>query len=298
MNVREIGGNSFPWNYFLIVFSFTWVFWIPGILQSRGVIATPFPVLLFLLIGSFGPSLSAFYLTYREDGKPGVKRLWKRALNFKIPIKWLALIIILPLCITGISLYFKIFLGGEKPDLRLATSPIAILVTFLFLFFLGGSIAEEFGWRGYALDRIQRTSNAFVSSLVLGFIWGVWHVPLFFSEGLSQSYIPFWAFLVWTMSSSILFTLFHNNTNGNILAALLFHTMGNLSYALFPIVEMKHNGDQRGFMIFAVLYAAISVIVVWIWGYERLSRKATDQTQGDDREEAVSKTVQAGELSP
>ncbi len=275
MNVREIFSNSFLWKYFIIAFTFSWILWLPGILQSRGVISTPLPPLLFLIIGSFGPFISSFYLTYRKEAKPGVKCLWKRGFNFKIPIKWLALIIFLPLCITGISLYLKILFGGEKPDLQLMTNPIAILVTFLFLFFLGGSFAEEFGWRGYALDRLQQKWNALVSSLILGFIWGLWHLPVFFAEGLSQSYIPFWAFLIWTMSLSILFTLFHNNTNGNILVALLFHTMGNLSFALFPIVEMKHGGDQRGFIYFIILYAIISMIVVLIWGYKKLSRKVT-----------------------
>ncbi len=148
--------------------------------------------------------------------------------------------------------------------------------TFVLLFFLGGSFAEEFGWRGYALDRLQQKWNASVSSLILGFIWGLWHLPLFFTEGLSQSYMPLWAFLIYTMSASILFTLFHNNTNGNILVALLYHTMGNLSFALFPIVEMKQGGDQRGFVYFVILNTIISMIVVLIWGYKKLFRKVTN----------------------
>lgn len=280
MNVREMSNNSFPWRYFIIAFVFSWILWCPGILQSREVISTPLPLLFFIVIGSFGPFISSFYLTYRKEAKPGVKLLWKRAFNFKIPIKWLTLIILLPPCIAGISLYLKILGGGEKPDLQLITSPIAIPVTFLLLFFLGGSFAEEFGWRGYALDRLQQKRNALVSSLILGFIWGLWHLPLFFvAEGLSQSYMPFWAFLIWTMSASILFTLFHNNTNGNILVALLFHTMLNLSFALFPIVEMKHDGDQRGFIYAIILSAIISMIVVLIWGYKKLSRKVTDKNR-------------------
>lgn len=276
MNVREISSNSFPWKYFIIAFTFSWILWIPAILQSKEIILTPLPFFVFLVIGSFGPFISSFYLTYRNEAKTGVKRLWKRAFNFKIPIKWLALIILLPLCTAGISLYLKILFGGEKPDLQLLTNPIAILVTFVIQFFLGGSFGEEFGWRGYALDHLQQKWNALVSSLILGFIWGLWHLPLIFVEGLVQSYIPFWAFLIFTMSASILFTFFHNNTNGNILVALLFHTMGNLSFALFPIVEMKHGGDQRGFICFIILNTIISMSVVLIWGYKKLSRKVTN----------------------
>ena len=277
MSVREISSNSLTYKYFIIAFTFSWIIWVPGILQSRGVISTPLHLYIFIIMGSFGPFISSFYLTYRNESKSGVKRLWKRGFNFKIPIRWLAFIIILPLCIAGISLYLKILFGGEKPDLQLMSNPIAILVTFVFLFFLGGSFAEEFGWRGYALDRLQKKWNALVSSLILGFIWGLWHLPLFFSEGLSQSYMPFWAFLIYTMSVSVLFTLFHNNTKGNILVALLFHTMGNLSFALFPIVEMKQGGDQSGFIYFIVLFAISSLIVILIWDYKKLSRKITSR---------------------
>jgi membrane protease YdiL (CAAX protease family) len=272
MDVKENSNNSFPWKYFIITFTFSWIIWLPGIFQSRGIISTPLPAIVIFIIGGFGPFISSFYLTSKKESKPGVKRLWKRAFNFKIPLKWLAFIFLLPVCIAGISLYLKIQSGGEKPDFQL-TNPIAIIVTFLFLFFLGGSFAEEFGWRGYALDRLQKKWNALVSSLLLGFIWGLWHLPLFFAEGLSQSYLPFWGFLVWTMSLSIFFTLFHNNTNGNILAALLFHTMTNLSLSLFPFVEMKHNGDQRGFIYSIIIYAVVSIIVVLIWGPGKLSRK-------------------------
>lgn len=275
MNVRKISTNSFPWKYFVIAFTFSWILWFPGILQSRNVISIPLPFLLFIGLGSFGPFISSFYLTYRKEAKPGIKRLWKRGFNFKIPIKWLALIILLPLCIAGISLYLKILSGGEKPDLQLIKKPIFIPVAFLFNFFLGGGIPEEFGWRGYALDRLQQKWNALISSLILGFIWGLWHLPLFFAEGLSQSYIPFWEFLVLTMSGSILYTLLHNNTNGNITVALLFHTMVNLSFALFPLVEMKHGADQRGGFYLIILYVIVSIIVVLIWGHKKLTRKVT-----------------------
>jgi membrane protease YdiL (CAAX protease family) len=175
MDVKENSNNSFPWKYFIIAFTFSWIIWVPGIFQSRGIISTPLPAIVFLIIGAFGPFISSFYLTSKKESKPGVKRLWKRAFNFKIPLKWLAFIFLLPVCIAGISLYLKIQSGGEKPDFQL-TNPIAIIVTFLFLFFLGGSFAEEFGWRGYALDRLQQKWNALVSSLLLGFIWGLWPV--------------------------------------------------------------------------------------------------------------------------
>ena len=92
MDVKESSNNWFPWKYFIITFTFSWIIWLPGILQSRGIISTPLPDIVIFIIGGFGPFISSFYLTFRKESKLGVKRLWKRGFNFKIPLKWLAFI--------------------------------------------------------------------------------------------------------------------------------------------------------------------------------------------------------------
>lgn len=272
MDEGKMPGKSSLWTFFVITFVYSWALWLPGILQSRGVISTPVPLALFVAIGSFGPFVSSFSLTYKREGRSGVQRLWARAFDRRISWRWLALIVFLPLFVAGIALYLKVLSGGEKPDLRLATDPVGILVTFPFLFFFGGAFAEEFGWRGYALDHLQRRYDALVSSLVLGLLWGLWHAPLFFAEGLTQAYVSFWAFLVWTMSSSIIFTLVHNHTHGSVLAALLLHTMINLSISMFPVIEMKQGGDQSGFTYAVVLQVILSMMAVFIWGRKKLCR--------------------------
>ena len=91
----------FPWRFFVMAFGFTWIIWLPGFFVAQGLIELPIPEMVLLGIGSFGPTLSAFYLTRRNQGKEGVKTLIKRALNFRIPIKWLAAIFVLPLAITA-----------------------------------------------------------------------------------------------------------------------------------------------------------------------------------------------------
>jgi len=263
----------FPWQYFIIAFGFSWIIWLPGILAARGLFELPLPELVLAGIGAFGPFVSAFYLTRRNQGKAGVKTLIKRALNFRIPLKWLAVILLVHLLVTAAARHLCIWRGGVLPDSPVLGSPVAILVLFLVLFFFGGSVNEEFGWRGYALDRIQSKHNALLSSLILGILWGVWHLPLFFFQNLSQSYMSFWIFLGWTCALAVLMTWLHNNNGGNILVALLFHTMGNLSISIFPFFNAEKGADQTPLLFAMLLYAAVALLVAIVNGPKKLSKK-------------------------
>ena len=201
----------------------------------------------------------------------------KRALNFRIPLKWLAAIIVLHLAVTAAARYLYIWRGGEPPDSPVLGSPVAIIVLFIVLFFFGGSVNEEFGWRGYALDRIQVKHSALLSSLILGFLWGLWHLPLFFFQNLSQSYMSFWIFLGWTCSLAVLMTWFHNNNKGNIMVALLFHTLGNLSPSIFPFFILEKGADQMPLLFATALYAFVALLVVIVAGPKKLSRKSDSE---------------------
>jgi membrane protease YdiL (CAAX protease family) len=265
--------NSFPWKYFIIAFTFSWIIWLPGLLAARGMFELPIPELVLAGIGAFGPFVSAFYLTRRNQGKKGVKTLIKRALNFRIPLKWLAAIFVIHLAVTAAARHLYIWRGGELPDSPILGSPVAIIILFLVLFFFGGSVNEEFGWRGYALDRIQLKYSALLSSVILGLLWGLWHLPLFFFQSLSQSYMSFWIFLGWTCALAVLMTWFHNNNGGNILVALLFHTMGNLSASVFPFFSAEKGADQTPLLFATALYSAVALLVAIIAGPKKLSRK-------------------------
>jgi len=263
----------FPWRYFVIAFGFSWVIWLPAVLAARGLFELPIPEMVLAGIGSFGPSVAAFYLTCRNRGKKGVKTLIKRALNFRIPLKWLAAIFVLPLAITAAARHLYIWRGGELPDSQELGSPVAIIVLFFVLFFIGGPVNEEFGWRGYALDRIQSNHSALLSSLILGALGGLWHLPLFFFQSLGQSYMSFWIFLGYACAIYVLYTWFHNNNGGNILVALLFHNMVNMSGSIFPFFNFERGADQTPFLLAVALYSIVALLVIISTGPKKLSRK-------------------------
>ena len=145
---------------------------------------------------------------------------------------------------------------------------------------------EEFGWRGYLLDRLQAQSDprhpaaaghprkALAASLIVGVLWAVWHLPAWFMQDAYQSFLPFWAFLICTTAFSVLMTCLYNNTGGSLFGALVFHTMINLSIALFPPVELTSGGSAQGYLVLTALYVLTAAIVAVRWSTPRRAMEA------------------------
>jgi membrane protease YdiL (CAAX protease family) len=265
--------NRNLWFYFLIAFVFSWLFWIPQALISTGLLVVPSIFVDFLFShfnpAAFGPFVSAFCLTYLNEGRKGVKNLLKRGANYRIGKTWYIPIFFFSPIITGCALLLAILTGESVPDLSILSNPFLIAVSFVYIFFLGGPLEEEFGWRGYALDRLQAKWNALVSSLVLGLVWGAWHLPLFFIPGNIQYNTPIWGFMILIILGAILFTWIYNNTSGSIFACMLFHTMINLSYIMFPTYETIFGG----LYLLILDFIAVALILI-IWGHKRMVRKS------------------------
>lgn len=117
---------------------------------------------------------------------------------------------------------------GYAFDPALFLTRLMMLLTLLIL----GPLSEELGWRGYALDRLQTCWNALTSSLILGVIWSMWHLPLFYIIGTSQYLydISFLGFMLGTTTISVLYSWAYNNTGGSIWSAVFFHWI--YTYAL------------------------------------------------------------------
>jgi membrane protease YdiL (CAAX protease family) len=135
-----------------------------------------------------------------------------------------------------------------------------------------GPLAEEFGWRGFALDQLQSKWSALVSSLVLGVFWWLWHLPLFFMIGMVQNELgfgtlAFWAFATNVLAQSILYTWVYNSTGRSILAVILMHFMHNSTQnLLMPL-------SDRTFLLSNALLVAAAAVVVMVWGASTLTRQ-------------------------
>ena len=146
--------------------------------------------------------------------------------------------LILPLVMMCVAITGSVaFLGAPRPHLGWGLIGV-LAVEFVRILFLGGPLGEEIGWRGFALPRLQQRHTALTSSVLLGLIWGLWHIPLYFVPGTGQHEIlrsgndaafSIGGFVTWTIGLSVLFTWLFNSLRGSLLVVIAFHTAVDLA---------------------------------------------------------------------
>ncbi|MGM0718122.1 MAG: CPBP family intramembrane glutamic endopeptidase [Halobacteriota archaeon] len=219
-------------------------------------------------LGAFGPTVAAFVLVAYANGVTGVRRLFGRAVQVDYPARWLAVALLLPVGVVAAALAVA-YATGTVPSYPWSGTPIVLPIAFVFIFFLGGPVQEEFGWRGYLLDPLQDRLGATAAGLAIGLVWAVWHLPLFYIPGQTIYYnLPVFGFFISTALLSVLHTWLYNNTNRSLLPALLLHTAFNWANGMFPVLE-----SDPASLTLLVLLAAATVAVVAYWGPATLSRQ-------------------------
>jgi uncharacterized protein len=256
-----------PLKFFLIVFSISIPFWIIDLLiNAKRTSLLNFSIIDF--ITAFIPIIAGCILIYKEEGKSGVYKLFKRIFDYSRITKkiWYVPIILLPI-LMYLLIYMVICVLGLSLPSGWHISFLSIPVLF-GLFFLGG-VAEETGYMGYAIEPMQERFGALAASILIGIPWAVWHYPSIIQQGHGLTYIV-WATLG-TVAVRVLIVWLFNNTGKSLFACILFHTMLNLGRPLFP-KDVIHNPLVDHPEIHYSLIAIIAVIVIFLWGSKTLSK--------------------------
>jgi membrane protease YdiL (CAAX protease family) len=172
-------------------------------------------------------------------------------------------------------------LGGQPPDpsAMVAALPGVLLLTAYMLVQVG--IGEEVGWRGYALPRLQSRHGATVSAAILGAVWALWHLPLFFDPSTGYSITPFWVFLVFMLPVSVLFAWVFNSTGGSVLVVMILHAVLNASGTPMWRAIPEYGAMQSptvalvtyNYLLQASVLWAGTIVVVLVYGATNLSRR-------------------------
>src|ERR1051326_1850938 len=221
--------------FYLLTFGWSWAVDVLVLLifrQPVGSVAEALRVIVPGLIGA--PAFPALLMTAFTSGRAGVGRLLRSLVLWRVGWRWyLFALVAFPalLLLSFLLLPGAIASLREPPPLLLLSYIPALLVILL----VGGPLFEEPGWRGFALPRLEQRVGPLGGTLLLGVLWGLWHLPLFLftpgyngaGTGLVGVSLPFVEFVIGEVALAIIFTWVFNNTRGSLLLTMLLHASAN-----------------------------------------------------------------------
>jgi membrane protease YdiL (CAAX protease family) len=209
--------------FFVIAFAFSWGIALPLLLLNNP------PVMLIQILGAFaGPTVAAFLVTATLDGRPGMRRLLRRYIQWREGLGWYLLVLFGP--ILFLTLGALPFLGVSILDATLNNLSL-LLTLYLPLVVVGvifGPLWEEPGWRGFALPRLQKKHGPLIGTLILGLMWSLWHLPGYIGGWLGpQTFSTLMALVLGITAFAVIITWVNNNVHGSLLLVILLHSAFN-----------------------------------------------------------------------
>ena len=259
-------------SYFLIAYAVTWSVGFGSLVLLQGL---PGVMILPMITG---PTIAAFIMTALTEGRPGLGRLLRRYVLWRVRLRWYVLVLVgipAPLLLSTLIQPW----GAAFVSQVIANYPLAFVVTLI----TGGALFEEPGWRGFALPRLQQQMDPLRASLVLGVLWAFWHLPIFFVPGFNGSGSDLVgiveavaSFVVGTTAMAVLFTWVFNNTRGSLLLAILLHASLDAASPSF--------GSLSTFLVLYLVIAAMALTVMAATrgrlSYERFQRDLRPRSPG------------------
>lgn len=253
--------------FFTLSFAIAWSIWIP-----LGMYAPQHYFLI--LIGAFAPTFSALLVTGFTLGRKGIRKLmsslvlWRtRISNYLFAIFGLLVLVLAALGLNSLIfdkpwisasvLAERFGLPQDNPTLFLLYFPLIFLATFI-----GGPIAEELGWRGYAQRLLQKEIAPGISGVVIGLIWSLWHLPLFYFFPNAVAELPLGHYIPMVTALGVIFAWLYNRSNGSVLLCIVLHTGVNFALGVFSAAF-----DQKDYTLLNI-FLSILIFVAFYLGFK------------------------------
>lgn len=255
--------------FFALANALSWTAWLPYVLSLNGLGVLPFRVPEILGTSQFagalpgaylGPITAAFLVTAIVDGRNGLRAWAGRLWRWRVAPRWYAITLLAApagMVLTGIA-----FSGGQIAAPSLAA--ISAYAPMLLLQLVTTGLAEEPGWRDFALPRLQSWFSPLSASFILGPLWALWHAPLFLTEWGGYPDAAWWrplAFAGFCIAFNIVMSWVFNRSGQSLPLSMLMHVSVN-TFASVLWFEMFPAFDEDGF--FAALFVGAAVAAVAI----------------------------------
>ena len=251
-------------SFFLLAFLISWGWW--GLWQA---LQLPTPL---IYVRTAGPTIAAFVVLAITLGRPGVLGLLRSYVHWRVGVRWYLLTLIgVPVLV---FLSYVVVPGAladvVAPDWSFVPSYLGAFAFSVFL--AGGPLLEEGGWRGFALPRLQRLSGPLVGTLILGVLWGLWHLPAYFGPlaltGPDATFlitgITFVEYLIGIIGFSFVMSWVFNNTGGSVLMAILLHAVLDAAPA-FAVLSPSTKTDFSPISLtlgMAIVFGIAALVII------------------------------------
>ncbi len=270
-------------SYFTMAYGFSWLGWLPYILSLDGLGIWPVHLPLGDLAvapGAYlGPLLSGFLMVGAMEGNAGVGRLLRRMIQWRESWYWYVFALIaIPLIRTLGAVVLPGVLGTVRAGGLEAS--LTTYLSFLPLTILVSGLAEEPGWRGFALPRLQERFGPLLGTLILGVLWAIWHFPLFLTGWTMEAgLLPLVEFTVTATAIAIIITWVFNNTRGSLLIAMLLHGAVDAYSPAILFADPRLSTVLHAAIGFGLVALLLIVLTRGRLSYQRLIMDANSQAK-------------------
>jgi membrane protease YdiL (CAAX protease family) len=273
MSVRAVIKKRQVLTYFALTFAISWGATLV-VVGPGGIPVSPGQTGKIGMATLLGPSLASILLIGVVYGKAGFRELLSRLLRWRAGTRWYAIaILIAPLSTLAVLLALSSVSPQFLPVLFTADEKVGLLLAGI----VGGvvvGIFEELGWTGFAIPQMRPRLGILATGLIVGLLWGAWHLLLFLERDSFAGVLPLALLLArlfsWLPAYRVLVVWVYDRTE-SLLVAMLMHVSLVASLAVF---EPPMSGAALLTFILiraAVLWAIVVVIAAANKG--RLSRQ-------------------------
>ena len=211
---------------------------------------------LLIFPAAYSPTLIAIILTAILGRWVGIRRLFVNVFRWRVGVKWW-LVSFLAYPAVWLTVAIALHFLKHEPihwEAWFVKAPVTVLTGFIFTD--SGGLGEETGWRGFALPRLLERFNPVIAGLIVGFFFGVWHIPGWFLGHSHFSQLDFGCFLGFTLLMSVVMAYFYISMKGSVLlAGIIPHMMMNVGHSNMYQTNWEYFGY---FAIFTVILIALN----------------------------------------
>jgi len=231
-----------------------------GIPGSNTQIDAYFPYMLMILLS--GPLVSGILLKILFDDFNGLGEIFKNLIQFKFAFKWYFFALLLtPLVVSVLLGILSLYSDQYLPEILNADNKLEIQIQGLMIGIFGG-LVEELGWTGFLIPKLIKKNKIFITGLLVGLFWGIWHIPMIYWASGDMNgtfsmdlFLPPFIFYLAVLPVYRIFMIWVYSQTSSLLLAILTHASLIFStlFVLKPIAT--------GFLL--IIYYIVLSLTLW-----------------------------------